>query len=58
MINLLKFGLFAEEDSECEYTLSDVDFRLLTEIAPPRPKSDAEQEAVAPSDPDRTCPSG
>jgi hypothetical protein len=42
LINLLKFGLFAEE-----YTLSDVDFRLLTEIAPPRPKSDAEQEQEA-----------
>jgi hypothetical protein len=49
LTDLLKFGLFAEDDSELDYSLADVDFRLLNEIAPPRPKSSAElaREAVA-----------
>jgi hypothetical protein len=50
LMKVLKFGGYVEE-SGFEYSLRDVDFALLSEIAPPRPKSTAElaqeQDVVA-----------
>jgi len=50
LMNLLAYGLFVDERSATDFTLADVDFKLLNEIAPPRSKSPANlsQEDVVP----------